>query len=309
MSDLKQFIIDFLISNGVEKVRALGDNIHAKCPFHNPIHNDTAFSINWKKEGNPFNCLSCDVSGNLQSLMEHYNSDIKTIPKISELKQVKNEYQEFLDYCEKDEIPPVAANQRPMYKYLEKRAKKNSSVLDVHYIVEAYKLYFCDRGTFDNRIIMPISMHNEIVGYNNRSIKEIRTKSKNQKNVPWSKYLYGFDQALDEWHYKNKICIITEGAFDLYQIESIIQGNCYSVMSLMGTTFNKYRADVLSSLYTHIIFYLDDDDPGINCANKFVNYLKGKVKVGTANTDWLLGDAGNHSKSEIISAIKGTRWV
>lgn len=290
-------------------VRALGDNISAKCPFHNPRHNDTAFSINWRKEGNPFNCLSCNVSGNLKSLMEHYNTDINTIPKIDQVKQISKEYQEFLHDCEKDETPPVAANQQPMYKYLEKRARNNHNILDIHYIVSAYKLYFCDRGTFDNRIIMPICMHDEIVGYNNRSIKEIRTKSKNQKNVPWSTFLYGFDQAIDEWHCKNKICIITEGAFDLYQIESVIKGNHYSVMSLMGTTFNKCRADILSSLYTHIIFYLDDDEPGVNCANKFVNYLKGKTKVGMANTDWLLGDAGSHSKKQIIQAIKGVHWL
>ena len=50
MQELKTYIVQLLNSNGVEKVRVLGDNIHAKCPFHKPKHNDTAFSVNWKKD-------------------------------------------------------------------------------------------------------------------------------------------------------------------------------------------------------------------------------------------------------------------
>lgn len=307
--DLKNFIIDFLKSKNCINVRALGNNIHCRCPFHNPRYNDTAFSISWRKEGNPYGCQSCGVSGNLKTLMEHYNTDFKSVPKVDQIKQVKNDYAEFLEFCERDETPPKAVNETPMYQYLRKRSKKNYNVLDVDYIVEAYKLYYCDRGKFSGRVIMPIFMHDRIVGYNNRSVKEIRTKSKNQKNTPWSKYLYGFDQALDRYHIKNKICIVTEGAFDLFQIESIIKGRSYSVMSLMGTTFNEYRAELLSSLYSHVIFYLDDDEPGMNCANKFCFYLKKKIKVGLANTDWMFGDAGSHSKEQIIKAIKETQWV
>lgn len=307
--DIKKFIVDFLNSISCANVRVIGQQIKAKCPFHNPVNNDTAFSINWQKEGNPFHCLSCGVSGNLTTLMRHFKGNCENLPPIKHEIRISDDYKEFLQLCDRHQPPKVAINQNPMYDYLFKRSNDNHGVLDVQYIVEAYKLYYCDRGRYGGRIIMPIYMHNEIVGYNNRSIKDIGTKSINQKNVSWSRFLYGFDQAVDQYHYKNRICIITEGAFDLYQIESLIKGRKYSVISLMGTVFNKHRAEILANAFPYIIFYLDDDLPGINCTNKYVEYLKNKVTVGVANTDLMLNDPGKQSKQQIIKAIKETRWV
>lgn len=306
---MKSYIVDFLKSKNCFNVRVLGDNIHCRCPFHKPKYNDTSFSISWKKDGNPYHCLSCGVKGNLNSLLKYYNENINNIPQINELKQISNEYSDLLDAFVVSEIPTRSNNDKPMYDYLNKRSCENYSVLDVPYIIEAYKLYYCDSGKYSNRVIMPIYMHGEILGYNNRSINNHCLKTINQKNVSWSKLLYGFDQAMDKYHCSNDILVVVEGAFDLFQIESIFKGKYCSVVALMGTVFNQYRAELLSTLCKNIIFYLDNDLAGIKCANQYVKYFKNRLKVGLAYNEWYDGDAGSHSKQQILKAIKNTQWV
>jgi DNA primase len=304
MHSVRNYITSLLKANGCENVRTLGNNIHCKCPFHKPRYNDTSFSINWRKSPYYYNCFSCGEKGVLEGLRDRFSDKSVSMPVVNAVDVLNEEYQEFIEYSDRDESPGIALNQEPMYRYMRKRSRENHDVLDVDYIVNKYGLYYCDRGDFHSRIIMPIFMHGEIKGYNNRSIKNTRLKSKNQKNIKWGNYLYGWDQAIG-----NRICVLVEGAFDLFQIESVIRGRCYSVMSIMGTVFNQERRTLLQSVFTHVILYFDNDSPGAKTTSQYYNGLRDHMSVGIADTDDCSSDdPGSQSAKEIITALRRTTW-
>jgi len=288
-TDVKDFLLEILKIAGCKGIREGKDKINCSCPFHNPRKNENSFGVNFVAEdkGYPFKCMSgkCDIRGNIYQLIAHiYKCSYKKAFRIFEKRvlinpinmsilkelfnQLHNEINEINNQTVK--FPPISKTTIPMMKYLKWRNEnKQHNVMNLEYIIDRYKLYYCSEGRYMNRIIMPIKNDKgEWEQFNDRSVlHDTERKSLHTYGTDITNFIHGLSESSD----KKKV-IITEGSFDMFQVISVILRSSklkgFGCVDCMGTLISEQRAILLSKAFEEAFILFDNDDAGVKAAFK-----------------------------------------
>lgn len=133
-------------------------------------------------------------------------------------------------------------------KYLNKRK------VDVH----KYP-FMCtpdEEGRNSNRIIIPFTFQNKIVGHTSRFLDDRKPKFISEQP---NGYLFGYDLQKSDW----QICIVVEGIFDALSIDGC---------ALTNNGINDIQAELLRQLNRKIIVVPDQDKSGMDIIDKALDY-------------------------------------
>lgn len=276
-SDIRDFVFDLLGSAGCRGIHQSGpDDVSAQCPFHWPMENTSAFGVSISKEdeGYPFNCYSCGERGNIIQLISHVqNIPFKRAQKVfrkkvavtpinlNTLNKLMKELTTTYDVEEQEviDLPMRADSDRPMLDYMKWRNKKKMhSVLDIRYTINKYDLYYCEYGSYTDRIIMPIRDHRgEVICFNNRHIADAaKIKTKHPKGIDITDYVHGVYESLGR-----DVVVVVEGPFDMFQVASVIRKRQLGlgVVNVMGVLITEQRAAIISELFKEALVLFDHD--------------------------------------------------
>ena len=104
-----------------------------------------------------------------------------------------------------------------------------------------------ERGRMANRVIIPYTYKNKIVGHTSRFLDNKIPKYINEQQPG---YVFNIDIQKDEW----QVCIVTEGIFDALSIDGV---------ALMHDDISNDQALLLSTLNKQIIVVPDRDKTGL----------------------------------------------
>lgn len=104
-----------------------------------------------------------------------------------------------------------------------------------------------DEGRNSNRVIIPYTYNNEIVGYTSRFLDN---RTPRYINIQQADYVFGYDQQKNDM----QVCILVEGIFDALSI-----GGC----ALTHNDIGEGQARVLRQLQRQIIYVPDRDEAGM----------------------------------------------
>jgi hypothetical protein len=109
-----------------------------------------------------------------------------------------------------------------------------------------------EEGRQANRIIIPFTYENKIVGHTSRYLDDRKPKFISEQQ---GGYLFGIDLQKPEW----QVCIVTEGIFDALSINGC---------ALTTNAINDEQADILRNLNRKIIVVPDQDKSGMDVINR-----------------------------------------
>jgi hypothetical protein len=115
--------------------------------------------------------------------------------------------------------------------------------------------YMCtpdEIGRNSNRIIIPFTFENKIVGHTSRFLDDRKPKFISEQQ---SGYLFGYDLQKPEW----QVCIVTEGIFDALSIDGC---------ALTTNGISEEQAELLRRLNRKIIVVPDQDKSGMDVINR-----------------------------------------
>jgi len=108
------------------------------------------------------------------------------------------------------------------------------------------------KGRYANRIIIPYTYNNKIVGHTSRFLDNKIPKYINEQQHG---YVFNIDIQKPEW----QVCILTEGIFDALSIDGV---------AVMHNDINNEQAQLLSSLNKQIILVPDRDESGLKMCER-----------------------------------------
>jgi DNA primase len=109
-----------------------------------------------------------------------------------------------------------------------------------------------DSGRMGNRIVIPYTYHNKIVGHTSRFLDNKTPKYINEQQPG---FVFGIDFQKPEW----QVCILVEGIFDALSINAC---------ALTHNTISEEQASILSQLNRRIIFVPDRDKTGLETIDR-----------------------------------------
>jgi hypothetical protein len=115
--------------------------------------------------------------------------------------------------------------------------------------------YLCtpdDEGRQSNRIIIPFTYENKIVGHTSRYLDDRKPKFISEQQ---SGYLFGVDLQKSEW----QVCIVVEGIFDALSINGC---------ALTTNGISDEQAEILRNLNRKIIVVPDQDKSGMDVIDR-----------------------------------------
>lgn len=107
-------------------------------------------------------------------------------------------------------------------------------------------------GRQANRIIIPYTYENKIVGHTSRYLDDRTPKFINEQQQG---YVFGYDLQKPEW----QICVVVEGIFDALSINGL---------ALTHNTISDTQADIIKSLNKKVIVVPDQDKTGLQICDK-----------------------------------------
>lgn len=107
-------------------------------------------------------------------------------------------------------------------------------------------------GRYKNRIVIPYTYKNKIVGHTSRFLDNKTPKYINEQQPG---YVFGIDFQKPNW----EVCILVEGIFDALSINGC---------ALTHNTINDDQSSILSDLNRKIIFVPDRDKTGLKSCNR-----------------------------------------
>lgn len=113
-----------------------------------------------------------------------------------------------------------------------------------------------EEGRQANRVIIPFTYENKIVGHTSRYLDDRKPKFISEQQ---GGYLFGVDLQKPEW----QVCIVTEGIFDALSI---------SGCALTTNDISENQAEILKNLNRKIIVVPDQDKSGMEVINKALDY-------------------------------------
>lgn len=140
---------------------------------------------------------------------------------------------------------------------LEVRSYPNNFVTAVEYVsnrkidMQKYEFYWSDNTKFkmNNRVIIPFTWKNEIVGYSARAFNDNITPKYIQQVD--SGYVFNIDKQGKDW----SVVIVCEGVFDAISVDGV---------AVLRADINQQQIDIIESLDREIIVVPDFDQSGGN---------------------------------------------
>ena len=111
-------------------------------------------------------------------------------------------------------------------------------------------------GRQSNRIIIPYTFENKIVGHTSRYLDNRTPKFINEQQQG---YVFGYDLQKPDWN----VCIVVEGIFDALSINGC---------ALTHNTISETQADILKSLNKKVIVVPDQDKTGLEICDRALSY-------------------------------------
>ena len=108
------------------------------------------------------------------------------------------------------------------------------------------------KGRYANRIIIPYTYNNKIVGHTSRFLDNKIPKYINEQQPG---YVFNIDMQKPEW----QVCILTEGIFDALSIDGI---------AIMHDDISNEQAQLIASLNKQIIVVPDRDKTGLKICDR-----------------------------------------
>jgi DNA primase len=112
-----------------------------------------------------------------------------------------------------------------------------------------------EEGRQANRIIIPFTFENKIVGHTSRYLDDRKPKFISEQQ---GGYLFGYDLQKPDW----QICIVVEGIFDALSLNGC---------ALTTNTINDDQIELLKQLNKKIIVVPDQDKSGMEIINKAID--------------------------------------
>lgn len=212
-----------------------------------------------------FNCgfkcnfvLGKSLSKNTKTLLSWCGIDETQIQKWS-LESLQ--YKDLLSYVQvkkqkrkvkfKDhELPDaeiIDINNEKHKVFIDYLTKRNINYNDYPFMVTPN-----ETGRMRNRIIIPYTYQNKIVGHTSRFLDDKTPKYINEQQPG---YVFGLDFQKPEW----QVCILVEGIFDALSLNAC---------ALTHNTINEDQAYLLSTLNRKIIFVPDRDKAGFEAIDR-----------------------------------------
>ena len=109
-----------------------------------------------------------------------------------------------------------------------------------------------DEGRQANRVIIPYTFDNKVVGHTSRYLDDRIPKFINDQQQG---YVFGYDLQKPDW----QVCIVVEGIFDALSIDGC---------ALTHNTISDQQAEILKSLNRKIIVVPDRDKTGLEICDR-----------------------------------------
>ena len=257
---------------GKKKTTASGWwSFNAPCCHYNGHKSDRRGRGGIKTDGTnwSYHCFNCDfkcgftlgktLTGNTKKLLNWCGMDEQDINKwnlyslqhkdLMDLTMVKKKKKKvtFDEVGLPEKMEPInsdAPRHRPYVEYLNKRGL---SVDEYPFMVTPD-----GEGRDANRIIIPFTHENKIVGYTSRY-----TDNRIPKFITHQQpgFLFGYDLQKPDW----EVCLVFEGIFDALSL---------SGCALTTNTISEAHADALRNLQRKIIIVPDHDKPGLSICDQ-----------------------------------------
>jgi hypothetical protein len=133
------------------------------------------------------------------------------------------------------------------FKYIEYIEKRN-----IRYDSYPFLVTPDDPGRNGNRIIVPYTYRNKIVGHTSRYLDNRTPKYINDQQTG---YVFNMDIQKPEW----QVCIVTEGIFDALSIDGV---------AMMHDDISSEQAQLLATLNKQIIVVPDRDKTGLKICDR-----------------------------------------
>jgi len=133
------------------------------------------------------------------------------------------------------------------FKYIEYIEKRN-----IRYDSYPFLVTPDERGRNGNRIIVPYTYRNKIVGHTSRYLDNRTPKYINDQQTG---YVFNMDIQKSEW----QVCIVTEGIFDALSIDGV---------AIMHDDISSEQVQLLATLNKQIIVVPDRDKTGLKICDR-----------------------------------------
>lgn len=280
-------VIGFLNEN-FSNIKSSKNNTHwlFRCPFCGDSKQSMKkrrFNVDWNNGNVGFHCFNCSISGNFFDLYAHvknitpeeafkifhsYNEDyIKKSFKNNTNNKKENEiskkyfnFNDFLkNYCIHENSKPNSFKQEQYIKtILEFKEKRQID----------YPIFYCFKGDFFNRLIIPVFLNNKCIFFQGRAIFAEQNPKYLNPIVEKENIILNLDNFNE-----NEYIIITEGFLDALSIGN--QGT-----SCIGAEIKDVFIKELFK-YTNkgVIIALDGDERGISSTQKILKNSKFNKKL------------------------------
>jgi hypothetical protein len=153
----------------------------------------------------------------------------------------------FKEHLLPEEAELIDVN-NPLHKvYVDYLRNRSISITDYPFMITPDEL-----GRMGNRVIIPYTYHNKIVGHTSRFLDNKIPKYINEQQPG---YVFGIDFQKPEW----EVCILVEGIFDALSLNAC---------ALTHNTISEEQANVLAQLNRKIIFVPDRDKTGLETCDR-----------------------------------------
>lgn len=215
-----------------------------------------------------YNCFNCNyscnyiigkpLSGKTRQFLSWIGMDAVEIQKLN-IESIK--HRDLLDISTQTPIENIPSfkdkeipdgelldiNNRDHSEYIHYLEKRCISPTEYPFIVTPN-----ERGRNNNRIIIPYTYKNRIVGHTSRYLDGKTPKYINDQQTG---YVFGYDFQQQDW----AMCIVVEGIFDALSI-----GAC----AVMHNTISTEQAKLINSLNRQIIVVPDRDKAGLEICER-----------------------------------------
>lgn len=178
------------------------------------------------------------------SLESLQKKDLLDIIREQKKKEITSKHFKSMQLPEGELLDVQNPNHKKFVDYLKQRCVNPNSY--------PFMITPHETGRNKNRIIIPFTFKNKIVGNTSRFLDDRTPKYLNEMQ---SGYVFNMDIQKSDW----EICLVTEGIFDALSIDGV---------ALMHNEINDQQAAMLSMLNRRIIVVPDQDTAGLKLCDR-----------------------------------------
>jgi DNA primase len=285
------------IEQRIGKLKHIGQNLSANCPFH--TEKTASFTVSDRK--GIYKCFGCGENGDVISFVAKYDN----ISQSDAMRKLANEYGVKVSERKEENIEhlqqmytalKIAAikfssellHNKAIKRYIVERGIKNADILktwNIGYAPDKYDLV-ADKealksvgltgqhgNIFRDRITFPIEdVAGRIIGFTARSLTNTKQKYLNtQETEIFHKgtVLYGMRQAISSIKI-HKTAIIVEGTFDVINMHNI---GMPMTVGTLGTSFTFEHAQIIARYADSCVLVFDGDNAGKKATERAIKNL------------------------------------